>query len=77
MTEIKNMIHSYLHCARCVQERRHNDVEVGVTPVGIQVWCKRHDMNVAIITPATLATMIDQGPRCDVCGEPAGSEHKH
>lgn len=55
MTDIPrtNNIASYFHCARCLQERPPHisprewaQLEVGFTPLGIQVWCRRHEMNV-------------------------------
>ena len=46
-------IESYFHCAKCMDEkpddmspREYGSVEVGFTNRGLQVWCKRHEMNV-------------------------------
>ena len=43
----------YLHCARCLEDvpdrmapRQWQDLEVGWTNDGLQVWCKRCDVNV-------------------------------
>ena len=48
---------SSLQCPRCMKERpaaqtpaQWNRLSVGTTPRGIQVWCERHDCNVAHIT---------------------------
>jgi hypothetical protein len=53
-----NQILTYIHCALCVadiQEGRapydspltYSRYSVGWTPRGLQVWCNRHDCNVA------------------------------
>lgn len=52
-----NCIQSYFHCRRCVLERPKGFtgkkwpqlLEVGFTPIGLQVWCKRHNLNIAHI----------------------------
>ncbi len=42
----------YLHCCQCLievaehQEPIEQRLEVGWTELGIQVWCRRHDINV-------------------------------
>jgi hypothetical protein len=45
-----NEIQGYLHCALCLEESEHQtytqELEVGRTKYGYQVWCKRHDCNV-------------------------------
>lgn len=48
-----NEIKLFLHCARCLAERPENrsprdwaQLEVGWTELGLQVWCKRHELNV-------------------------------
>lgn len=48
-----NEIKIFFHCGLCVAEkpadqspREWTSVEVGFTPLGIQVWCKRHECNV-------------------------------
>lgn len=50
---IKNEIGMYLHCKQCLVElppdtspREWAQLEVGWTKAGIQVWCKRHELNV-------------------------------
>ena len=57
MTDISNTneIQSYLHCTLCINESKvsgirlspsdYQNIEVGWTPKGLQVWCKRHDCN--------------------------------
>jgi hypothetical protein len=60
----KNEIAQFLHCGLCIQEvlslvektrgnaqspAEYADIEVGWTPLGIQVWCRRHDANVCHI----------------------------
>lgn len=77
MTEIPatNQITQYLHCKLCVDEvlaivkrtgqaqspGTYQRLEVGFTPLGIQIWCRRHSVNIAHIDfegaqhPANLA----------------------
>ncbi len=63
-----NEMSAFLHCAKCLLEipagvspREYSSLEVGWTKLGIQVWCKRHDVNVVHIDfqgakhPANLA----------------------
>ncbi len=49
----ENEIVQYLHCAVCLNElpvglspREFAQLEVGFTVAGLQVWCKRHEVNV-------------------------------
>lgn len=50
--KIENKIGAFWHCGKCVDEQRASgerkpqDIEVGYTPRGFQVWCRRHDTNV-------------------------------
>jgi hypothetical protein len=49
-----NGILSYVHCKQCFVEdggggRGSQQLEVGWTMLGIQVWCARHEMNVVHI----------------------------
>ena len=46
-------IQLYMHCGRCIDERPAGQsardwaqLEVGWTRLGLQVWCKRHEINV-------------------------------
>jgi hypothetical protein len=54
-----NQIKMFLHCGKCLDElkaqaaregsaspRDYARLSVGWTPLGIQVWCNRHDLNV-------------------------------
>lgn len=48
-----NEIFQYYHCGLCLADKPLNisprdwaRLEVGATPQGIQVWCKRHECNV-------------------------------
>jgi len=65
MRNKENQIKGYMHCAECMKELRRGDgipdgitaqeyqsIEVGLTDIGVQVWCKRHDMEVAHIPMA-------------------------
>lgn len=56
MISNRNCIETYLHCGLCLNEKPANQspqqwvqMEVGFTKIGMQVWCKRHDVNVAHI----------------------------
>ena len=51
-----NEIVTFFHCSLCIKElpsgispRDWAQLEVGWTPHGIQIWCKRHECNVAHI----------------------------
>jgi hypothetical protein len=44
---------AFFHCAQCLKERPEDiaprdwaQLEAGWTKQGIQVWCKRHELNV-------------------------------
>ena len=48
-----NRISMFFHCSKCLEEipegvspREWARLEVGWTKEGLQVWCKRHEMNV-------------------------------
>jgi hypothetical protein len=50
---VKNEITFFYHCAKCLDEipegtspRDYAQLEVGQTEIGIQVWCRRHDIDV-------------------------------
>lgn len=46
-----NSLHigSYIHCNRCLKETGDKpyaqDMDIGWTEWGLQVWCRRHDIN--------------------------------
>ena len=49
----ESMIISHIHCAMCLEElpadtspQEYAMCEVGLTKVGIQVWCRRHNANI-------------------------------
>lgn len=51
-----NEIGMFMHCRRCLLELPINEspagyarLAMGFTPVGVQVWCERHDINVVHI----------------------------
>ena len=60
---VTNEIGQYLHCKLCFQElqaivqrtgqptspKTYSRYSVGWTPLGLQVWCNRHEVNVAHI----------------------------
>ena len=48
-----NEIKAYIHCGICLKElptgiapTEYKDLEVGWTELGLQVWCRRHNVNV-------------------------------
>lgn len=48
-----SMILTYIHCALCCEEvpegismQEYALEEVGLTRVGLQVWCRRHNANI-------------------------------
>jgi len=60
MSELSNLneIGLYLHCKLCVEESMNIEGEspesyshysVGWTPPGLQIWCQRHNCNIAHI----------------------------
>lgn len=72
-----NQIAMYIHCAQCLEERpgdlspsEFSALEVGLTDKHeVQIWCKRHDINVLIATPQELVEI----PL--VCGDPDCISH--
>ena len=55
--EEPNQIDSFYHCGKCLDEkpdgvspREFGNYEMGITKTGdIQIWCKRHECNVALL----------------------------
>ena len=52
----KNEILQFFHCKVCgetihpgMSPSEYQDIEVGWTDKGLQVWCKRHDINIVHI----------------------------
>lgn len=46
---ITNDIEAFLHCKKCLEETKDTysqELEVGWTETGLQVWCCRHDINI-------------------------------
>ena len=67
-------IKMYFHCKKCLEERPAHlspqewaSNEVGFTVLGLQVWCKRHNVNVVHIDfeghkhPANLNVAGEEG----------------
>ena len=53
MSTPKNQIKTYFNCRKCFAElpegqsmREYSRTQTGWTPIGIQVWCVRHDIEV-------------------------------
>lgn len=51
-----NEIKMYLHCTLCLEEKPEDisprdwqRIQVGFTPLGMQVWCVRHECNIVHI----------------------------
>ena len=68
------LIERYLYCARCMGEGRtgvgSQSLEVGLTQVGLQVWCARHKMNIVHFEWG-----LQELPECAMCK--AGVPHEH
>ena len=52
----KPQIVQYMHCRKCLEEKPSDrspaewaDSELGFTKEGIQIWCNRHNINLAHI----------------------------
>lgn len=52
----KKKIVTFFHCLQCLEEKPSNlsprefaSLDVGLTDIGLQVWCKRHNCNVISI----------------------------
>ena len=41
-----NWIKGYIHCRKCVSEHKGQNVSVGWTTKGLQVWCDHHECNI-------------------------------
>lgn len=53
---VKNQIMTFFHCGEClktlpanISPRDHAALEIGWTREGLQIWCKRHEINVTAI----------------------------
>lgn len=53
---VENSIASYMHCKKCLEEKpegvspkEFSQTQTGFTKLGIQIWCNRHECNVAHI----------------------------
>ncbi len=49
-----NEIKSFIHCKECLdslseEESYHQWIEIGFTEIGIQVWCRLHNINIVHI----------------------------
>lgn len=52
--EVKNSIGGFFHCKKCIEQfpgstPYRQDIEVGWTKKVVQVWCRRHDINLVHI----------------------------
>ncbi len=64
----ENHIELYFQCGMCAQEQGDHDpqLSVGWTVLGIQVWCRVHDVNVCHIDfegkkhPASLSRKVEK-----------------
>jgi hypothetical protein len=59
----------YLHCAQCIRRKRKPNVEVGVTPHGIQVWCRNCDLEVAHLSVGDIEDLMARAREGHVCDE--------
>ncbi len=74
-----NEIVGFFHCGLCLESlpkgmspREWSQLEVGFTPHGIQVWCKRHECNVAHLDLEGHQHPCDQTRQDDRVIAPAG-----
>jgi hypothetical protein len=51
---MNDLIDMYFHCRKCLEEKHHTisvkdycRISVGKNKAGIQMWCDRHDMEIA------------------------------
>jgi hypothetical protein len=64
---VTKKIEMFLHCKKCIKQlpghespRDYAAIEAGWTKLGLQLWCKRHEMNILHVDfegqrhPATL-----------------------
>jgi hypothetical protein len=54
MAKHTNRIKQFMHCSKCIEEipdgispRDFLRIEMGFTKEGIQIWCVRHEENIA------------------------------
>ena len=52
--EVQNSIGAYIHCKKCLEELPQDQspaefarTQTGWTKEGLQIWCNRHDLNIA------------------------------
>lgn len=69
---VKNQIKMYMHCAQCLKILPRGEspesfarISVGSTGQGFQVWCNRHNINIAVIE-ADSSSIHDM--ECSGCG---------
>jgi hypothetical protein len=62
------LVHTYLHCRKCLALPNGQPMELGITRTGLLVNCPEHG-RVVFFTPEALAQWIARGPQCDCCRE--------
>lgn len=81
-----NQIIRWLHCGRCLREMPVGEspsswarLDAGVTEKGVQIWCTRHEVNVALIEWADAADKLNNPQpldiSCHVCGTESSGEN--
>lgn len=77
---VKNEIVTFFQCAACLREKPPSQspknfmrLNVGLTATGIQVWCVRHELNVAKWTLDELKAFMVKDLPCDCC---PGGDHR-
>jgi hypothetical protein len=65
MTTEKQIV-TYFHCRKCLVEMPAGTspsewarLEMGLTETGLQVWCVRHDINVALLEDTPVVLVAD------------------
>jgi hypothetical protein len=80
MDKPKNEIVLFAHCATCAPKKPRLTsqaewarIEAGLTPRGLQVWCRRCDLEVAHFSPGKIEEFMQSMPGCDCC---PGGKHE-
>lgn len=60
-------IERFIWCRTCmlIPGRVTPVLEIGITKTGLQIWCKRHDVEVAHFSPAELQGFVENMPACE------------
>jgi hypothetical protein len=65
----------YLHCRKCVEANKPNQIEVSIDSAGLQINCRRHKLQIVQMTPELLREFMANEPECFFCKQ--GVPHTH